>query len=84
MRIQFAESVKLKAVAGHTEFDAYGRRFSLELQPNDRLVQGLPAAARSQLGTAQLLRGKLEGVKGSWVRLTQVGAGLEGAIWDGQ
>ena len=84
MRIQFAEPVTLKATAGHSEFDAYGRRFSVELQRNERLVQGLPAAARSQLNHVQLLRGKLEGVSGSWVRLTQVGAGLEGAIWDGQ
>jgi len=84
MRIQFAEPVKLKASAGHSEFDAYGRRFSLDLQRNERLVQGLPAAARSQLNHVQLLRGTLEGVSGSWVRLTQVGTGLEGAIWDGQ
>ena len=84
MRIQFAEPVSLKATAGHSEFDAYGRRFSLNLQRNERLVQGLPAAARSQLSHVQLLRGKLEGLNGSWVRLTQVAAGLEGAIWDGQ
>jgi len=84
MRIQFAEPVKLKAVAGHSDFDAYGRRFSLDLQRNDRLTQGIPAEARSKLAKIQLLRGKLEGVKGSWVRLTQVGPGLEGAIWDGQ
>ena len=84
MRIQFAEAVKLKAVAGHTDFDAYGRRFSLDLQRNDRLVQGLPAAARSQRANAQLMRGKLEGMNGSWARLTQVGSRIEGAIWDGQ
>src|SRR6185295_9172743 len=42
------------------------------------------AAARSQFSHVQLLRGKLEGVNGSWVRLTQMGTGIEGAIWDGQ
>jgi hypothetical protein len=84
MRIQFAEPVKLKAASGHTEFDAYGRRFSVDLQRNERLVQGLSPAARSQTARAQLLRGKLQGAQGSWVRLTQVGVGLEGAIWDGQ
>ena len=84
MHIQFAEPVKLKANAGHSQFDAYGRRFSVDLQRNERLVQGLPVAVRSQLNHVQLLRGELEGVRGSWVRLTQVGANLEGAIWDGQ
>lgn len=84
MRIQFAEPVQLEATAGRSEFDAYGRRFSVDLQRNERLVQGLPAAARSQLSHVQLLRGELEGARGSWVRLTQVGSGIEGAIWDGQ
>ncbi len=84
MRIQFAEPVRLKAAAGHTEFDAYGRRFSVDLQRNDRLLQGLSAQARSQLSNAPLLRGNLQGMKGSWVRITKVGDGLEGAIWDGQ
>lgn len=84
MRIQFAEPVQLKAAEGHTEFDAYGRRFALELVRNERLVQKLSAASRSQLTHAQLLRGKLDGLKGSWVRLTRVGSGIEGAIWDGQ
>jgi hypothetical protein len=84
MRIQFAEPVALKATAGHSEFDAYGRRFSVDLQRNERLLQALPASARSQLAGARVMRGNLAGVSGSWVRLTQLGTGLEGAIWDGQ
>lgn len=84
MRIQFAEPVKISASAGHTEFDAYGRRFSVNLQSNERLMQALPPEARSQLTNALLLRGKLEGMQGSWVRLTRTSSGLEGAIWDGQ
>jgi hypothetical protein len=84
MRIQFAEPVKLKATEGHSEFDAYGRRFSVDLQRNERLVQGLPDATRAKLNHAQLLRGKLVGVRESWVRLTQIGRSLEGAIWDGR
>jgi hypothetical protein len=83
MRIQFAEKVTIAAAPGHTEFDAYGRRFSLELENNSRLLAALPAAQKSNIPVSQLLRGKLEGVPGSWVRLARVGGGLEGAIWDG-
>ena len=83
MQIQFAEKVQLKATSGHSEFDAYGRRFSLELEPNDRLLAILPEIQRTQLAGTELMRGKLDGAPGSWVRLTQMGASLEGAIWDG-
>jgi len=83
MRIQFAEKVQLPAVAGHAEFDAYGRRFSVDLESNDRLQSRL--AVSNKLGAAQgrLFRGKLENVPGSWVRLSKVGSSVEGAIWDG-
>ena len=59
------------------------QRFSLPLENNDRLLKALPAARKTTLGNARILRGKLEGIAGSWVRLTRVGKGLEGAIWDG-
>src|ERR1044072_9384831 len=32
--------------------------------------------------TSQVLRGKITGVEGSWVRLAPVNGSLEGAIWD--
>jgi hypothetical protein len=83
MQIQFAEPVQLKASPGSSEFDAYGRRFSLSLERNDRLLAALPAAGRAQLGAVDLVRGNLEGVPGSWVRLTRMASGVEGAIWDG-
>src|SRR4051812_1756235 len=83
MQIKFAEKVSLPANPGKAEFDAYGRRFSLTLETNDRLLKALPAARKTTLGQAKILRGKVDGVAGSWVRLTRVGKGLEGAIWDG-
>jgi hypothetical protein len=83
MRIPFAEPVELEARAGHVEFDAYGRRFALELESNERLLKNLPAARKAQLAPSRLLRGRLAGVGGSWVRIARVGDGLEGAIWDG-
>jgi hypothetical protein len=81
MSIKFAEPVALPAVAGKAEFDAYGRRFPLTLESNDRLVKSMPRKAGQR--APRVLRGKITGVTGSWVRLTRVGNGLEGAIWDG-
>jgi hypothetical protein len=83
LRIQFAEKVQVPARAGHVEFDAYGRRFAFDLESNDRLLAAVPAANKAQLSGAQLMRGKLAGLPGSWVRIARVGDGLEGAIWDG-
>jgi hypothetical protein len=83
MRIQFAEKVQLAARAGHVEFDAYGRRFALDLESNDRLLARIPTSRKLQLPAAPLMRGKVTGMARSWVRLARVGDGLEGAIWDG-
>jgi hypothetical protein len=84
MRIQFAEKVAIAAAPGHTEFDAYGRRFSLDLESNDRLVRSLVSTGKLSIGKDRLLRGRVNGVAGSWVRFAKVGDGIEGAIWDGQ
>ena len=84
MRIQFAEKVQLPAVAGHAEFDAFGRRFSVDLESNDRLQSRLAVASKLGAARGRLFRGKLENVPGSWVRLSKVGNGVEGAIWDGR
>ena len=83
MQIKFAEAVSLPAAAGNAQFDAYGRRFELTLEGNDRLLKSLPVTRKAELGQAQILRGKVEGMPGSWVRLTRVGKRIEGAIWDG-
>jgi hypothetical protein len=83
MRIQFAEKVALPAAAGHVEFDAYGRRFSLDLESNDRLQTALGATGKLSSTHGRLLRGRLQDTPGSWVRLSKVGDGIEGAIWDG-
>jgi hypothetical protein len=83
MHIEYAEAVQLPAAAGKTQFDAYGRRFALTLEANDRLLNSIPVAQKSAIGSTRILRGKVDGVPGSWVRLTRVGNRLEGAIWDG-
>jgi hypothetical protein len=84
MRIQFAEKVAIAATPGHTEFDAYGRRFSLDLQANDRLLLSLNRTGKVAIDSGRVLRGEVRGAAGSWVRLARVGDALEGAIWDGR
>ncbi|HET9865547.1 MAG TPA: zinc-dependent metalloprotease family protein [Steroidobacteraceae bacterium] len=81
MSIKFAEPVAIPATAGKAEFDAYGRRFPLTLESNDRLVKSMARKAGRTL--PRVLRGRITGVAGSWVRLTRVGNGMQGAIWDG-
>jgi len=61
------------------KFDAFGRRFALSVTANADLNR----FAASRDASAIALRGELEGVENSWVRLTQNGAALRGLIWDG-
>ena len=82
-QIQFAEPVQLNVAGPSAGFDAYGRRFSLTLTDNERVLTRLSAERKQQLKRYRLLRGSLEGQPGSWVRLTESAQGVEGAIWDG-
>ncbi len=84
MQIQFAEPVTFVAAPGAAQFDAYGRRFALELVGNERALAKLPATRKQQLAGIRLLRGKLTGNAASWVRLTTFAGGVEGVIWDGR
>jgi hypothetical protein len=82
-QIQFAEPVDLAVAGSSAQFDAYGRRFSLTLSDNERVLSKLPVQRKQQLQAYRLLRGTLDGQPGSWVRLTESPRGVEGAIWDG-
>ena len=82
--IQYAEPVAIAMKSGIAQFDAYGRRFSLTLIDNERVLSKLPVERRQQLSAYRMLRGSLDGAPGSWVRLTEFKGGVEGAIWDGQ
>ncbi|HSD74833.1 MAG TPA: M12 family metallo-peptidase [Steroidobacteraceae bacterium] len=64
-------------------FQAYGRQFDLELEPNERLLSELPAAERAALQRYAIYRGRLAGAPDSWVRMTRVGNGVQGMVWDG-
>ena len=64
-------------------FSAFGTRFALTLASNDALTRSLPADVLRRLGSAEFYVGTLDGVRGSWVRLTRIDGELQGAIWDG-
>lgn len=87
LRVLYTEPVVIEGLdlpPGRASFDAYGRRFSLVLEPNERLVARLGAADRAAMRGVRLLRGTLDGVEGSWVRLAIDGDRQSGMVWDGR
>ncbi len=78
-----APSGGLRATSASLSFQAYGRQFDLELEPNERLLSRLPATQRAALQRFPLFRGQIEGSPDSWVRLARVGEALHGMMWDG-
>ena len=81
-------SLKAQIASGRLAFEAYGRQFDLQIESNARLLAAVTAEQRKttavlQSGNVQLLRGRIAGATGSWVRLTRIGEELHGAIWDG-
>jgi hypothetical protein len=86
-RVLYAEPVTIQGLSTHpvrASFDAYGRRFDLVLESNERLLAGLDAANRSAISGVRLLRGALAGVPSSWVRLAIDGDRQSGMVWDGR
>ena len=67
-----------KGGAATLEFTAFGRGFRLQLSTNQRLAQ---LAAGSSV---QLYKGALEGVPGSWARISVHDGLPRGMIWDGR
>src|ERR1700757_1717534 len=78
-RLEIAPRVDAKGQQ-HVAFDAYGRHFDLNLEPNERIRRGVPAN-RSDI---KPYRGTVAGRAGSWVRLTQTRDGWRGVLSDGQ
>lgn len=64
---------------GRTQVNVYGKRLTLNLENNTRLIDELPNAG----GAIAVLSGSLEGKTGSWVRMTRTSEGTHGLIWDG-
>ncbi len=87
LRVLYAEPVVIDGLATRpvrASFDAYGRRFNLVLESNERVIAGLDAADRTAMAGMRLLRGTLEGAEGSWVRLAVDGDRQSGMVWDGR
>jgi len=62
-------------------FDALGRRFDLELEPNSRLVS--VARQNPLLDGVDIYRGELAGRPGSWARIVVSNGMPSGLFWDG-
>lgn len=62
-------------------FDAFGRRFQLDLEPNANLLSAIPAG----LGAAKPIpyRGRVRGAKGSWARIVVTRGMPAGLVFDG-
>jgi hypothetical protein len=66
---------------GAMEFDAMGRRFTMLLESNERI---LSASARAALADdVRIFRGRVDGMPGSWVRLVVADGMPRGIFWDG-
>jgi Metallo-peptidase family M12/Domain of unknown function DUF11 len=62
------------------KFDAYGRRFELALERNEKLESMRGASTSSSV---HLYRGQLTNITGSWARIATRGSTVHGLIWDG-
>ncbi len=72
------------AMVGHLSFEAFGQTFELILEANDHLIESLPEDQQTRIITThQLYKGYVEGMEGSWVRLTHTSNQWTGLIWDG-
>jgi hypothetical protein len=85
-RVLHHEAVEVATQKGvgaseHMSFQAYGRRFDVTVSPNERIRRGVPAGLS---GTTMPLQGTVDGLSGSWVRITRSASGLRGMVFDGQ
>jgi hypothetical protein len=84
-RVLHHEAVKVATRKGvgaseHMSFEAYGRRFDVTVAPNERIRRGMPA---SLAATTMPMQGTVDGLPGSWVRITRSASGLRGMVFDG-
>lgn len=64
----------------HMSFEAYGRRFDVTVAPNERIRRGVPAGLAA---STMPMAGTVDGLPGSWVRITRSASGLRGMVFDG-
>src|SRR5690348_2312785 len=78
------ESIRIDSAAlgngrQHLSLSAFGRSFELSLQPNANINAAVPKG-RTDI---QPLQGTLDGLAGSWARLTRTRSGWRGMVFDG-
>jgi uncharacterized membrane protein YgcG len=78
-RLDFTPRVDINGQQ-HVSFDAYGRHFDIDLEPNANIASGV-SADRPDI---KPYRGTVAGQAGSWVRLTRTRDGWRGVVNDGQ
>lgn len=84
MRVLHHQAVQISSrteidAAERVTFEAYGRRFDLSVAPNERIRRAMNATDTNTMP----LQGTIEGVSGSWVRITRSTSGWRGMIYDG-
>jgi len=84
-QILYHEAIRpqVQQIAGHTRsmsFEAYGRQFNFQLNTNPAVQRAVPAD-RTDI---EALRGQLDGLPKSWVRMTHTRSGWRGMISDGE
>ncbi|NNF40978.1 MAG: hypothetical protein HKN64_06335 [Woeseiaceae bacterium] len=86
MRMAYAaspgEQSSLSKAARELRFEAFGKRFDIELEVNRSL---LDAVQRAHLDERyEIYRGTIAGLPGSWVRLVFADGVPRGMLWDGE
>lgn len=77
-------SSKVGRAASQLRIRALGQDFLLNLEPNSALLASMPARQRQKVAKTDLfLRGTLEGIPSSWVRLNRIGGRFSGGFFDG-
>lgn len=72
----------VRVAENELSFEALGKRFDLDLEPNDRVMNTLPATAAFE-GVA-VYRGRLVNNPYSWVRIVMFEGMPRGLVWDGE
>jgi hypothetical protein len=82
LRLSASPSTQQKsAKSRELQFDAYGRRFVVSLQTNEKLSPLLQS--KSGVAPLELYKGQVNGVAGSWARIGIADGQLRGMLWDG-
>ena len=82
------ETVELSSEIGRSldrmQIQAFGRNFQLDLAPNQALLASLPSRQRDRIAAEDVfLKGSIEGIPGSWVRLNRIDGRFSGGFFDG-